>query len=189
MAKLKLRFCVIALIAMLLTFFSQGSLAYYSVTGKATNVVTSGNIQFSIHETTDQGLPFPEEGVYILPGDVVSKRVTIESECEHPFYLRVRPVYGINSEELSVEDCFKLNIDEAQWKWVDGWYYYLGIVEPKAETPAVFSHVEIVGSKVDNAYLGSTLQLTVEAQAVQSENNPIEGNDPSSALGWPEVEA
>ena len=27
-----------------------------------------------IHEMTDQGTEFPEEGVYIVPGDVVSKK-------------------------------------------------------------------------------------------------------------------
>jgi hypothetical protein len=152
-------------------------------------VITSGNIRFMIRETTDQGAEFPAEGVYILPGDVVSKRVTILSDCDHPFYLRVRPVYSVDSVVLGAEECFKLNIDEKNWQYADGWYYYRGIVAPKAETPAIFSHVEIVGSKVDNSYLGKTLELTVEAQAVQSENNPIAGNDPSKAQGWPEVVA
>ena len=110
MGKIKFRFLVIAFAAIIATFFSQGTLAYYTTVGKATNVVTSGDIQFMIHETTDQGTEFPKEGVYILPGDVVSKKVTIESDCTHPFYLRVKLVYGIDEEELSSEDCFKLNI-------------------------------------------------------------------------------
>ena len=61
----------------------------------------------------------------------------------------------------------------------------MGVVEPGATTPHVFSHVEIVGSKVDNRYIGKTLTLTVKAQAVQSENNPITDGDPSTAFGWP----
>lgn len=184
--KIKSKVTVLALIAMLLTFLTQGSLAYYSTVGKATNVVTSGNIQLIIHEKTDQGTAFPEEGVYIVPGDVVSKQVSIENDCQHPFYLRVKVVYGVDSQELSAEDCFKLNIDESNWQLHDGWYYYKGIVEPGEFTPNVFSHVEIVGSKVDNSYLGKTLTLSVIAHAVQSENNPITGTDTYTASGWPQ---
>lgn len=186
MGKTKLKLCAISLIAIIFTFSTQGTLAYYSTVGKATNVVTSGNIQFIIHETTDQGTEFPAEGVYIVPGDIVSKEVSVENVCTHPFYLRVKIIYGIDSQALPVEECFKLNIDEENWQLVDGWYYYKGIVQPGKTTPSVFSKVEIVGNKVDNAYLGKTLSLTIEAHAVQSENNPVEGTDTYKASGWPE---
>ena len=161
------------------------SLAYYQTVGKATNVVTSGNIQLKIHEKTDQGTAFPNEGVYIVPGDIVSKEVSIENDCAHPFYLRVKIVYGVDSQKLSAEDCFKLNINEKEWSLHDGWYYYNQILEPAQVTPNVFSHVEIVGAKVDNRYIGKTLQLTVVAQAVQSENNPITDQKTYTASGWP----
>jgi len=185
MGKTKLKIFVVSLVAAMMAFISTSTLAYYQTVGKATNVVTSGNIQMMIHEMTDQGTEFPQEGVYIVPGDVVSKKVSIESDCEHPFYLRVKMVYGINSQELSAEDCFKLNINEAHWQWHEGWYYYKGIVNPGETTPNVFSHVEIVGSKVDNSYLGKTLTLTVKAQAVQSENNPLTDGNTFTASGWP----
>lgn len=186
MGKLKLRFLAIAYVAIAFTFFTQSTLAYYSTVGRATNVVTSGNIQFIIREMTDQGTAFPEEGVYIVPGDIVSKKVSVENVCEHPFYLRVKIVYGIDSQELPSEECFKLNIDESNWQYVDGWYYYKEVVEPGETTPHVFSKVEIVGSKVDNNYLGKTLTLSVVAHAVQSENNPVEGTDIYTASGWPQ---
>ncbi len=185
MGKTKIKILVVALVTAMMTFISTSTLAYYQTVGKATNVVTSGNIQFMIHETTDQGKEFPKDGVYIVPGDVVSKKVTVESDCEHPFYLRVKMVYGVDSQELSAEDCFKLNIDEEYWQLHDGWYYYKGIVQPGETTPGVFSHVEIVGSKMDNRYLGKTLTLTVKAQAVQSENNPLIDGNIYTASGWP----
>ena len=185
MGKIKIKIAVVALVAAMMALISTSTLAYYSTVGKATNVVTSGSIQFIIHEMTDQGTEFPREGVYIVPGDVVSKKVSIESDCDHPFYLRVKMIYGVNSQELSSEDCFKLNIDEEHWVLHDGWYYYTGIVNPGETTPDVFSHVEIVGSKVDNSYLGKTLTLTVKAQAVQSENNPITDGITYTASGWP----
>ena len=185
MGKIKIKLTTIALIAIVLTFIGQGTLAYYSTIGKATNVVTSGDVQFKIHEMTDQGTEFPREGVYIVPGDIVSKKVSIESDCNHPFYLRVKMVYGVNSQELTAEDCFKLNINEEYWQLYDGWYYFKGVVEPGQTTPDVFSHVEMVGAKIDNSYIGKTLTLTVKAQAVQSENNPITDGNTYTASGWP----
>lgn len=183
--KFKARCVVIALVAIMLTFLTQGTLAYYSATGKSTNVVTSGNIQLLIHERSDQGTEFPREGMYIVPGDIVSKKVSIENDCDHPFYLRVKIVYGVNSEELTSEDCFKLNIDEENWILHDGWYYYKDIVNPGETTPNVFSHVEMVGAKIDTSYIGKTLTLTVKAQAVQSENNPLPDGNTYNASGWP----
>ncbi|MBP3301506.1 MAG: hypothetical protein J6M34_08405 [Clostridia bacterium] len=184
--KIKLRLFAVSVVAILLSFFLQGTLAYYSTVGTATNVVTTGNIRFLIHEKTDQGTEFPKEGVYIVPGDVVSKQVSIESDCDHPFYLRVKIVYGIDSQELSAEECFKLNVDETVWELRDGWYYYKGIVQPGQTTPNVFSHVEMVGAAMDNRHLGKTLTLSVVAQGVQSENNPVNGTDTYTALGWPQ---
>lgn len=185
LSRIKIKIFVVALVASVMALISTSTLAYYSTVGKATNVVTSGNIQFIIHEMTDQGTEFPREGVYIVPGDIVSKKVSVESDCAHPFYLRVKMIYGVNSQELSSEDCFKLNINEEHWVLHDGWYYYTGIVEPGQTTPDVFSHVEIVGSKVDNSYIGKTLTLTVKAQAVQSENNPVSDGLTYTAFGWP----
>lgn len=186
--KVKLKIAVVSLVAIALTFLMQGTLAFYSTVGKATNVVTSGDIELLIHEMTDQGTEFPEEGVYVIPGDVVSKQVSIENNCDHPFYLRVKLVYGIDSKELPAEECFKLNINEELWKEHEGWYYYTKVVEPHETTENVFSHVEIVGAQVDNSYIGKTLGLTVAAQAVQSENNPLTNGDVTTAQGWPKQE-
>ena len=185
MNKIKLKIATAALIAIVLTFFVQSTVAYYTTVGVATNVVTSGNIRLKIHETTDAGTEFPEEGVYVMPGDVVSKRVTVENDCEHPFYLRVKILYGIDSQELPSEECFKLNVNTKDWQLHDGWYYYVGALEPGQTTPYVFSQVEIVGSQVDTSYLGKVLTLTVDAQAVQSENNPITDGKVYTASGWP----
>lgn len=186
--KMKRRVVAAAFAVLLMTLWMQDTVAYYTTVGKATNVVTSGDIRFLIHETTDQGTEFPEEGVYVMPGDVVSKRVTIENDCTHPFYLRVKMTYGINAEELPDEECFKLNINQQDWTLHEGWYYYNRSLAPGETTPEVFSHVEIIGSKVDNRYIGKTLTLSVNAQAVQSEHNPLTGSETYTAQGWPAEE-
>ncbi len=183
---IKLRFLAMGLVAMLGSLLLQPALAYYTTFGTATNVVTSGNITLKINEMTEQGTEYPKEGIYVIPGDIISKVVTVENVCEHPFYLRVKLVYGADMEELQVEDCLKLNINSENWKIHNGWYYYTGILQPGEETPHIFSHVEIVGSQVNTSHIGKTLQLQVLAQAVQSENNPIQNDDTTTAQGWPE---
>lgn len=189
MGKHKLRLLYISIIAILFTFLSQEALIYYTTLGNSANVITSGEIKMQIVEKGYGDVEYHQEGIYVMPGDIVTKRLSIRSLCDHPFYLRVKIVYGINSEELSAEDCFKLNIDESIWLYHDGWYYYNGIVEAGQETPNVFSQVEIVGNKMDANYIGKTLQLTVDAQALQSENNPIPNDGLSALPGWPGEEA
>ena len=119
--RIKLRFLAIGLAAILVCLLSQPALAYYTTFGTATNVVTSGNITLQINEMTDQGTKFPAGGVYVIPGDIVSKVVTVENVCDHPFYLRVKLVYGADSEELTAVDCLKLNIHTGSWIFKDGW--------------------------------------------------------------------
>ena len=183
--KMKIKIAAISVAAALFAFMVQPTAAYYQTVGKATNVVTSGNIQLIIHEMTDQGTAFPSEGVYIKPGDVVSKEVSIENICAHPFYLRVRMIYGTNAQDLTPEECLKLNINSEYWELHDGWYYYKDVVKPGETTAKVFSQVEIVASKMDSSHVGKALSLTVNAQAVQSENNPITDGNTYTASGWP----
>lgn len=178
----KARLVLVALAAILLTVLTQPSLAYYTTIGKVTNVVTSGDIQLKIHEKTADGSDFPAEGVYIIPGDIVSKQVTVENICSHPFYLRVKLVGGSNNETLSADECLKMDINTINWTAQDGFYYYNRILQPGETTEALFTQVEIVGSKVDQTHIGSTLSLTVNAYALQSENNPAEF--PWEAAGW-----
>ncbi len=186
MKRIRIKLIVISLIAVVLTFITEPTLAYFSTVGRATNVITSGEIRMIIHETTDGGEEFPEDGIYIMPGQIIGKRVTVESLSDEPFYLRVKIVYGIDSIVLPSEECFKLlDVNESYWTYHDGWYYYNEVVEPHETTQKVFSHVEIVGSKVDNRYIGKTLTLTVKAEAVQAKNNPITDGLTYTAVGWP----
>ena len=190
MGKLKLRIFFVALAAMLVALLSQPVSVDYQTYWKSasvvtTNVVTTGGIRLAIQEKYEKGKEFPAEGVYIIPGDVVSRQVSIKSNCDNPFYLRVKVVCGVNAQELSADDCFKLNINEADWEFHEGWYYYKGIVEPGQTTSDLFSQVEIVGAQVNSSYIGKILTLTVNAQAVQSQNNPITDGKAYTAAGWP----
>lgn len=177
------RLLLIALAAILVTVLTQPTLAFYTTIGKATNVVTSGSLKMQIYEKTAGDDDFPEEGVYIIPGDIVSKRVSIKNVCGAPFYLRVKLIHGSTNEELDPEECLKMNINTIDWVEVDGYYYFNHVLQPGEVTPPLFTQVEIVGDKVDQHHVGSMLSITVSAQAVQSEHNPADY--PWEAKGWP----
>ena len=180
----RVKVALIAVVAILMTLITTQTLAYYTTIGKATNVVTSGDIALKIHEKTDTGEDFPAEGVTVIPGDQVSKIVTIENTCGHPFYLRVKLVNTSDSAELVAEECLKVDLNTADWtQGTDGFIYYNRVLQPGEVTQPVFTQVEVIGSAVDRENIGSTLALTVKAYAVQSAHNSAE--HPWDAAGWP----
>ncbi len=178
--RLQWKVFTVAVVAILVTLLAQSTLGYVSTVGTATNVVTAGNLRFSIHESRDLSRPMT-----VIPGDTVSQAVCFENSGTHPFYLRVKPLYFVSSEALAAQPCFHLNIDETVWHYRDGWYYYGQPVAAGETTPDLFTAVEIVGEAVDNRYIGKTLSVTVAAQAVQSENNPLTAGAVWTAAGWP----
>ena len=180
MRRNKLKITVLALTAVALVFWAQSSVAYYAHRSTATNVITSGDISAQIIEKMgDEN--FPKEGVSVLPGAVVSKKVSVQNTGGHPFWLRVRLDSGVNDEVLSPNVMeLDLNLDD----WIDGgdgFYYYKTEVQPGTETEKLFTEVKIADD-VDTSYLNKTLELTVAAYAVQSEHN---GTSPLDADGWP----
>ena len=180
----RVKVALIAVIAVLAALITTQTVAYYTTVGKATNVVTSGDIDLQIHEKTDTGEDFPAEGVTVIPGDIISKIVTVENTCQHPFYLRVKLVNSSDSAELVAQECLKLDINTNDWTvGDDGYIYYNRVLEAGQITEPVFTQVEVVGSAVDRENIGSTLALTVKAYAVQSEHNSAE--HPWDAAGWP----
>ncbi len=180
----KFRALAISLAVIVATFFTQGSVAFYTANGTATNVVTAGDVTLEIIEQHGDG-SFPADGVYIMPGKLVSKKVWVKNICGHPFYLRVKLTNGIDDAALSA-DCFEIDFNTTDWTlYEDGYYYYNNVLGVGEETTRLFEEVKIAG-KMDNAYLGKTLTLTVDAEAVQSENNPAKA--PWLAVGWPAAE-
>ena len=180
--KQKKKLWAIAIVIILIALLVGNSLAYYSVQGTATNVVTSGNIRLKIIETGANGLPYPKDSIEIIPGQTVTKQVVIQNTCSHPFWLRVEIITGSNNSAKDVIEILDLN--HRDWKEHDGYYYYNTILQPSEITAPLFSQVLFSGQHLNETYSGTDLTLSVRASAVQSENNPAE--HPWEALGWPE---
>lgn len=180
--KLSIIFGIIAILAVI----SVGTLAYFTSEQNAENVISAGNIKLEIHEKTASGEDFPEEGIIVMPGDTVSKIVTVENTGDHPLYLRVKLTEGVSDEALTDDDCLDININRSCWLEKDGYYYYYRALQSGETTEQLFSEVYFDLYNIDNKYLGKYFTLNVAASAVQSENN---GSDVLNAMGWPEEEA
>lgn len=180
--KLSIIFGIIAILAVI----SVGTLAYFTSEQNAENVISAGNIKLEIHEKTASGEDFPEEGIIVMPGDTVSKIVTVENTGDHPLYLRVKLTEGVSDEALTDDDCLDININRSCWLEKDGYYYYYRALQSGETTEQLFSEVYFDLYNIDNKYLGKHFTLNVAASAVQSENN---GSDVLNAMGWPEEEA
>lgn len=180
--KLSIVFGIIAILAVI----SVGTLAYFTSEQNAENVISAGNIKLEIHEKTASGEDFPEEGIIVMPGDTVSKIVTVENTGDHPLYLRVKLTEGVSDEALTTDDCLDININRSCWLEKDGYYYYYRALQSGETTEQLFSEVYFDLYNIDNKYLGKHFTLNVAASAVQSENN---GSDVLNAMGWPEEEA
>ena len=177
----KLLISLTALAAALVTLLTQASLAYYSVLGEATNVITSGEIKCKIIEKMGDA-DFPREGVYVMPGSVVSKKVSVRNIGQNPFWLRVKLKNAMDGSTVS-PDLLELDINSTDWiDGNDGYYYYKTPLEAGAETEKLFTQVKIAGG-ADNSYYGKTVKLTVFAYAVQSEY--MEAASPLEVIGWP----
>lgn len=186
MDKKKQKALLLAAVIVVIALFSNSTLAYYTVTGVATNVVTSGEIRLQIQELTEDGKPFPQEGVIVIPGDTVGKEVSVRNICSHPFWLRVELVKGSTQEELAAEEALQIvDINDRDWTRQGDYYYYNEILYPNEITEPLFTQVHISGPHVDQHDIGATLTLTVKAYAVQSENNPAQ--HPWEVSGWPEA--
>lgn len=173
---------VICLIAAAIALIASETFAFFTVERTATNVITAGEIGFEIIEKTDDGEDFPFEGVTVIPGDTVTKKVTVKNTGEHPIYVRIKLEKGIIDSQLPVADQLKItDLNETDWTEQGGYYYYNTPVEAGAETKPLFTTVELDGPSVGNEYIGKTFYLTVNGQAVQSENN---GTDVFTATGW-----
>lgn len=181
MRRKKLLILLIAMAAALVTLLTQSSLAFYSILGEATNVITSGQIKCKIIEKMGNA-DFPAEGVYILPGSTVSKKVSVKNVGENPFWLRVKLKNTIDNTVIT-SDFVELDLNKTDWiDGKDGFFYYKKPLEPEAETEKLFTQVKIAGG-ADNRHSGKTIKIAIYAYAVQSEYN--DASSPLNVTGWP----
>lgn len=162
-----------AAVAMVGTLAVGGTLAWFTDTETATNVVTTGNVNISIEESTDganytkkengEGITFDDQYV---PGDTVDKYVRIANVGANNAYVRVQVVFeGLASD---IEEP-KLNLGDDWTLNEDGWYYYNKELSTNTYTDDLFATVDIPGTW-DNAMVDTEFNIVLNAEAIQSDN-------------------
>lgn len=166
------------------------TLAYFTSSDTATNVITTGNVQIRINEKSNEKEEdyeyTPNVGIVYkkpyMPGSVISKIPTVENTGSNSTYVRVRFVFQDNSgNEVSFNghDVPILDI-QPEWALTDGTYYYYPVpLEAGKETGPVFTTVTIPTSW-DNTMSDFHFNVVVKAEAIQSDNN---ASDPVTAFG------
>lgn len=173
-----------------LSIVASGTLAYFTASETAHNVITSGGVAIQLHEFSERGneelVPWQDvDGV--MPGAEISKIVTVENTGASDAWVRVKvdKTIILADGEKGNPEVMKLDIKDAFWTEQDGYYYYNDPLAPGETTPPLFTTVTF-DPKMGNEYQGSTAHIDVKADAVQVANN---GETVLDALGWPKEDA
>lgn len=193
---MKKRIFAFAVVVICLSILASTTLAYFTDTDTARNVITSGGVDIAIEEwqqTTEGLVPYPKDKpITVMPATTVSKIVTVKNN-EAQSFIRVKlklTIKGSAGKEMSLsetelEKIIHLAMNTQDWMLKDGWWYYGSAVNTEAATTPLMTGVSFDGINITNEYQNCTLEINVYAQAVQAANNSANALE---SLGWPEVE-
>lgn len=194
---MKRKVAILSVVIIALSLIAYGTVAYFSTTGTAHNVMTMGNVRIDLADKTIVGeaeKDFNEiypNGMPVMPSTEASKLVYVTNTGNNPCYVRVR-VYKevIPADEGSQLDTGYIGIDFDTDHWVDGqdgYWYYKTALASGFQTEKLFSTVTF-DRAMGNDYMNCTFNIIVSAQAVQSSNNAFDSEAGASVLdvvGWP----
>ena len=165
---------------------AAGTLAYFTDTGTAHNVITTGNVDIELNEWADEACTQPfQDKTGVMPGTKVTKIVEVKNTGTGAAFLRLyveKNVYDANQKPME-SDPVSLDFDNRNWTYSEseGYYYYNRPLEPGKTTEPLFTTVTF-DPLMGNEYQNATAHVKVIAYAVQSANN---GDSPQAAKGWP----
>lgn len=140
-----------------------GTLAWFTDTETATNVVTTGNVRVAIQENGTEmepggGIKF--EGPQ-TPGQTLEKEVAIMNKGANDAYVRVKIT---NDADLDL-----VFSESENWELNDGYYYYTKVLGAGTTTDALLTTIGIP-STWDNSYTDTTSEVAINVEAIQSDN-------------------
>lgn len=188
----------IALLAIMLA--GSGSLAYKVTPTRTRNIITSGGVHIDLIQKQENKAGQIDEVDSItgkfVPGTQINGVISIENTGKSQAWVRLKadmkiqdeagkelvnvlsdqktPIITFTNSDLAEENAWRLG--------KDGYWYYLKPVNPKEETPSLISSLQM-NPQAGNEYQRSTVNVNVQAQAVQVANN---GSSVDKAVGWPE---
>ena len=190
----KRKILLISIFTIILAIAAMGSSAFFNAEDTAHNVITSGSVNIAVVETMLDGTElkaFPAEGITgVMPGSTVSKIVSIRNTGRSDAWIRVRVSIEMKDGEGQPLDTGVVGFTvEGPWfDGGDGYYYYGEAVPAEKETQVLFREVRF-DPDMGNEYQNCTAYIKIEAEAVQTANNPIpDGGTVRDVAGWPGAE-
>ena len=192
---MKKKILYIAAIVLCLSIMTGGTLAFYTKTDTARNIITTDGVSVElVQQQLKNGAlaPSSNDPIPVMPTSVVSKIVSVKN-LEQDVWTRLRydiTVYDATGKQMDIpteelEQVILFDTDLENWtKSEDGWWYYNVALAAGETTAPLFTTVSFSGPNMDNKYQGSKAVIHVTAQAVQKANN---GETMADALGWPET--
>ena len=190
---MKKKIFAMAVVLICVSIIASTTLAYFTDTGNARNVITTGGISIQVVEQQlvgDKLVDYPNEPIAAMPGKVVSKIVTVKG-IDQAAWIRMNytvtvldaagDVMEVPAAEL--EKLIVIAADAENWTYSNGWWYCNQPVSAGESTKPLFDKVTF-SLNMGNAYQESTVYIDVTAQAVQKANN---GATVLDAAGWPAV--
>lgn len=181
---MKRKLLIVSVLAILVAVTAAGTLAYFTDTGTAHNVITTGNVEIELNEWADEARTQPfQDKTGVMPGTKATKIVEVKNTGTGAAFVRLyveKNVYGADEKPMKSEPV-SLNFNDTDWTYSDGYYYYNRPLEPGKTTVPLFTAVTFA-AEMGNTYQNATAHVNVSAYAVQSANN---GDDPLNAEGWP----
>lgn len=173
-----------AAVAMVGTLAVGGTLAWFTDTETATNVVTTGEVDITLSEDGGEDGTVGENGLTyteVMPGDEFDKIVTIDNEGHEAWVRAIIEVSGdvpMNGEAPLIFKKDGVALDMI-WNGPDDDGVYSAIITTEdgllaeKDTWEVFDAVEVPTSW-NNTYENCDFNIKVTAEAVQYENNEVD---------------
>ena len=196
----------LCIVVALLAIAGMGTLAYFTDSGTAHNVITTGKIDITLNDKTIEAgveVDFPEDGVFgVMPTETVDKIVSVTNSGVNDAWVRIRiepAIFAADGSKLPIYFTDKSGTETPAFviwltgseKWIcgaDGLWYYTESLAPGKTTDILFDKVTFAAT-LGNEYQNCTATIDVTAEAVQTVNNPIPaGGTVEDIPGWP-VEA
>ena len=132
---MKKKILALSMVAICMSVVAYGTLAYYTASETAENVITSGNVGIELLEWADADRTISYEEMYpdnivtdVMPGTDVTKVVEVKNSGDNPVWVRVSVDKQIIMDEQMDEEAdtglMTMDFDTDNWTVGNDGYYY-----------------------------------------------------------------
>ena len=187
----KRRLVIFFLVIIAFFIFIISSVAFRVYNKTANNVITFGNIKMQLLQTTlnennEEINVNNNEKFDITHTSTVSRRIKVKNLGKQEIFLRISlEMIGTdeNNKEFNANDLVTYDVNENDWIYKDGWYYYKNTIKENEITSNLITEIAFDINNITTNYPKGNLKFNVKAQAVQAKNNAV---DVLNVVGWPE---